>query len=84
MFGEPFGNLDRGSPADLIVLDQFQKTPLTTETWLSHLLYDFHPWDIESVYVGGKRVYRSGDRAPVAPQQLQEVAARLWNKMGWM
>ena len=34
IFGEPFGSLDAGAPADFILLDNFQKTPLTTDTWL--------------------------------------------------
>jgi len=64
-----------------VILDTFQKTPLTTETWLSHLLFNFHPWDIDSVYVGGQRVYQNGDTAPVDPQQSQEIAQRIWQTM---
>lgn len=82
-FGEPFGSLDAGAPADFIILDNFQKTPLTTDTWLSHLLYDFHPWDISAVYVGGRRVYLNGDAAPVDPKLLQETAGKMWRSMGW-
>ncbi len=83
-FGEPFGSLHPGAPADFIILDNFQKTPLTTSTWLSHLLYDFHPWDIGSVWVGGRRVYNNGDGPPVEPKLLQETAMRLWRTMGWI
>ncbi len=83
-FGEAFGSLRAGAPADLVVLDNFQKTPLTTGTWLNHLLYDFHPWDIGSVWVGGRRVYTNGDGPPVAPKLLQETAMRLWQSMGWI
>jgi cytosine/adenosine deaminase-related metal-dependent hydrolase len=83
-FGESFGSLRAGAPADFIVLDNFQKTPLTTSTWLSHLLYDFHPWDIGSVWVGGKTVYRNGDGPPIPPRTMQETATRLWRTMGWL
>lgn len=83
-FGESFGSLRPTAPADFIVLDNFQKTPLTTQTWLSHLLYDFHPWDIGSVWVGGRQVYRNGDGPPVAPAELQATAMRLWQAMGWV
>ena len=68
IFGEPFGSLDAGAPADFIILENFQKTPLTTDTWLGHLLFDFHPWDIHAVYVGGRRVYLNGDSPPVDGQ----------------
>jgi len=82
-FGEPFGSLREGAPADFIVLDNFQKTPLTTDTWLNHLLFDFHPWDIDAVYVGGRRVYKAGDGPPVPPRELQKTATRIWRAMGW-
>jgi cytosine/adenosine deaminase-related metal-dependent hydrolase len=82
IFGEPFGSLDCGAPADFILLDKFQKTPLNTGNWLGHLLFDFHPWDIDAVYVGGRRVYLSGDAPPVEPRLLQETAARIWKNMG--
>lgn len=83
IFGEPFGSLDAGAPADFIILENFQKTPLTSDTWLSHLLFDFHPWDIHTVVVGGRAVYRNGDAPPVAASVLQETAARMWKAMGW-
>jgi cytosine/adenosine deaminase-related metal-dependent hydrolase len=83
VFGEPFGSLDVGAPADVIILENFQKTPLTGDTWLSHLLFDFHPWDIHTVIVGGRRVYRNGDAPPVAARVLQDVAARMWRTLGW-
>jgi cytosine/adenosine deaminase-related metal-dependent hydrolase len=81
-FGESFGCLDVGAPADFIILDTFQKTPLTTDTWLSHLLFNFHPWDIDSVYVAGRRVYKKGDPPPVDPKESQETARRVWQAMG--
>ncbi len=83
VFGEPFGTLDAGAPADFVILNTFQKTPLTEDTWLSHLLYNFHPWDIESVYVGGRRVYHTGDRAPVDAHRCREKARQIWSAMGW-
>ncbi len=82
VFGEPFGSLDAGAPADFLVLDRFQKTPLSTDNWLGHLLFDFHPWDIQEVHVGGRRIYRTGDAAPIDPATVQATAARLWETMG--
>jgi hypothetical protein len=49
---------------------------------LSHLLYDFHPWDIDAVYVGGHRVYKNGDTAPVETSALHAAAKRMWRTMG--
>ena len=81
MFGEPFGSLDRGAPADFVILNTFQKTPLTTDTWLSHLLFNFHPWDIDSVYVGGRQVYSTGAEPPVDPRRCREAARKIWSAM---
>jgi len=73
-FGEPFGSLDATAPADFVILDTFRKTPLTQENWLGHLLFNFHPWDIDSVYVGGRRVYKTGDPPPLDRLESQELA----------
>lgn len=83
IFAEPFGCLDVGAPADFVILENFQKTPLTSDTWLNHLLFNFHPWDIHTVVVGGRIVYRSGDAPPVDPLTLQATARRMWESMGW-
>jgi len=80
-FQEPFGSLDSGAPADFIILNTFQKTPLSSDSWLSHLLYNFHPWDIDSVYVGGQRVYRTGDQPPLDPKTCRDAARRIWAGM---
>ncbi len=82
VFGEPFGSLDVGAPADFIILDTFRKTPLATDNWLSHLLFCFHPRDVASVYVGGRRVYARGDTPPADAAFLQDTAARIWRQMG--
>ncbi len=81
-FGEPFGSLDVGAPADFIVLDTFRKAPLDAHNWLSHLLFCFYPRDIASVYVGGSRIYQRGDTPPVDARFLQDTAARIWQHMG--
>ena len=45
------------------------------------LLFSFHPWDIDSVFVGGRCVYRNGDAAPLEPRLSQETARRIWGAM---
>jgi hypothetical protein len=39
LFGLPFGKLDAGAPADLVVLDYRPPTPLTTANVGGHLLF---------------------------------------------
>ncbi len=82
IFGEPFGSLDAGAPADLIVCSPYQKSPLLPENWLSLMLFGFHASHIASVYVGGRRIFRAGDAAPYDPAACQAAAKRLWDTMG--
>ncbi len=81
IFGEPFGSLDAGAPADFLICDAHQKTPLETDNWLGMMLFGFHPWDIAEVYVGGKRRYRRGDPAPYDGQACRDAARRIWDGM---
>lgn len=81
-FGEPFGTLDTGAPADLIVCSAFQKVPLLAENWLSVILFGFRSGQIAAVYVGGRLVYRAGGPAPVDPRATQAAARRIWETMG--
>jgi len=80
-FGEPFGSLDAGAPADLIVLNPGQRTPLTTDNWLSMTLFGFHPWDIQYVFCDGRRVYARGDQEPYDGEACRNAAQRIWDGM---
>jgi len=81
LFGEPFGSLDAGAPADFLICDAHQKTPLTADNWLGMMLFGFHPWDIAEVYVGGMCKYRRGDPAPYDGQASRDAAQRIWDGM---
>jgi len=81
LFGEPFGSLDTGAPADFLICDAHQKTPLTADNWLGMMLFGFHPWDIAEVYVGGACKYRRGDPAPYDGQASRDAAQRIWDGM---
>ncbi len=81
IFGEPFGSLDAGAPADLIVMQPSLKTPLSADNWLSMSLFGLQPWNIASVYVGGRRVFAAGDPPPYDPALCQAAARRVWDNM---
>ncbi len=81
LFGEPFGALDAGAPADFLICNAYQKTPLQGDNWLGMMLFGFHPWDIAEVWVGGERRYRRGDPAPYDGRAAQEAAQRVWDGM---
>ncbi|MHB8080452.1 MAG: hypothetical protein ACYDIE_14515, partial [Candidatus Krumholzibacteriia bacterium] len=81
VFGVPFGALDAGAPADFLVGQAFTRTPLDPDNWLSLMLFGFHASQIAAVYVGGRRVYRAGDPAPIDVVRCQAAARRVWDGM---
>ena len=81
VFGEPFGSLDTGAPADFLVGQAFTRTPLDPDNWLSLMLFGFHASQIAEVYVGGRRVYRAGDPAPIETARCHAAARRVWDAL---
>jgi len=81
LFGEPFGSLAAGAPADFVICNQGHKSPLSGDNWLSLLLFGFHPWDIREVYVDGVRRFNYGDAAPYDGVSVRAAAKRIWDKM---
>ena len=61
LFGMPFGTLDPGAPADLVVLDYRPSSPLTDETASRHVLHGMSAAHVQHVLVDGRVVLR--DRA---------------------
>ena len=53
LFGLPFGKLDAGGPADLVVLDYRPPTPLTSDNLAGHLLFGLDRSHVRSVMVAG-------------------------------
>jgi putative selenium metabolism protein SsnA len=85
LFGLPFGKLDAGGPADLVVLDYRPPTPLTTANAGGHLLFGMDRSHVRSVMVAGRWVVR--DRKPVnvdaasVAAAARVAAAALWKRM---
>jgi putative selenium metabolism protein SsnA len=85
LFGLPFGKLDTGGPADLVVLDYSSPTPLTTENLVGHLLFGVDRSHVHSVMVAGRWVVRGRrvltvDVAGVLAR-ARAAAERLWERM---
>jgi cytosine/adenosine deaminase-related metal-dependent hydrolase len=86
LFGLPFGKLDAGGPADLVVLDYDPPTPLQAENIGGHLLFGLGRGHVRSVMVAGRWVVR--DRALVnldagaLAREARAAAAALWERMG--
>lgn len=85
VFGEDFGTLRQGSPADLIVLDYESPTPLTSDNLVWHFLTGMRSSSVESVMVGGRWVVKNREVVGVDLTSVYEkariVAAKLWRKI---
>jgi putative selenium metabolism protein SsnA len=84
MFGDKFGALDAGCPADLLVLDYQPPTPLTSENLAWHLAFAMSSASVESVMVRGRFVIKN--RQPAFDDQYLAERARaatekLWKKL---
>jgi putative selenium metabolism protein SsnA len=85
LFGLPFGKLDGGAPADLVVLDYAPPTPLHGDNLGGHLLFGMDRSHVRSVMVAGRWVVRdrrpSGVDLAAAFARARAAAAELWRRM---
>ena len=85
LFGLPFGKLDAGGPADLVVLAYRAPTPITTANLAGHLLFGIDRSHVESVIVAGAFVVRdrhlSRVDAEAAFARARARAPDLWRLM---
>jgi putative selenium metabolism protein SsnA len=85
LFGLPFGKLDQGGPADLLVLDYAPPTPLTAASLPAHLLFGLSRSHVESVLVAGRWVVRDRRLQALDPRKLatrgRAAAIALWERM---
>jgi putative selenium metabolism protein SsnA len=84
-FGVPLGALERGAPADLVVLDYPLPTPLTPGNLAGHLLFGLDRSHVRSTMVAGRFVLRDRrvttvDEAAVFAR-ARPAAAALWERM---
>jgi len=85
LFGRPFGKLDAGGPADLVVLDYPTPTPLDAGNVAGHLLFGVDRSHVESVMVAGRWVVRQRHVVTVDAAAMRgrtrEAATALWKRM---
>lgn len=84
-FGVPFGTLDVGAPADLVVLDYRPPTPLTSENLAGHLLFGIDRSHVRSTLVAGRFVLRDRRVARVDEAEVlaraRDAASALWARL---
>jgi putative selenium metabolism protein SsnA len=88
LFGLPFGKVDVGGPADLVILDYTAPTPVTTENVAGHLLFGVDRSHVRSVLVAGRFVVRDRRLANVdagaALTRARDRAPGIWSRMQGM
>jgi putative selenium metabolism protein SsnA len=85
LLGLPFGRLDAGAPADLVVLDYRSPTPLTADNVVGHLLFGLDRSHVSSVMVAGRFVVRDrrilGVDAEAVQERARHAAREVWARM---
>ncbi len=85
LFARPFGTLDVGAPADLVVLDYPSPTPVHDGNLAGHLLFGIDRSHVRSVMVEGRWVVRDGRVVTVDAEAIlaraREAAPLLWRRM---
>jgi putative selenium metabolism protein SsnA len=85
LYGLPFGKLDAGAPADLVVLEYLPPTPLHTGNLAGHLLFGVDRSHVAHVMVAGRWIVRERRMTGVDVRETQErariAAAALWRRM---
>jgi putative selenium metabolism protein SsnA len=85
LFGIPFGKLDAGGPADLVVLDYRPPTPLHADNLAGHLLFGVDRSHVRDVMVAGRfvvqeRRLRTVDPGPIYAR-ARAAARGVWERM---
>jgi putative selenium metabolism protein SsnA len=85
LFGLPFGKLDAGAPADLVVLDYDPPSPLHAGNLAGHLLFGLDRSHVAAVMVAGRwivwdRGLQTFDPKPVFTR-ARAAAPALWERM---
>ncbi|MFO8064048.1 MAG: putative aminohydrolase SsnA [Spirochaetota bacterium] len=84
IFGRPFGRLEEGYAADLVLADYASPTPLEPANIAGHLMFGMGPEIVETVMIGGRMVMEDR-RFPMEVSPLyaeaSEQAKRLWQRM---
>jgi len=85
LFGLPFGKLDAGAPADLVVLDYRSPTELHGDNLAGHLLFGVDRSHVRSVLVAGRWIVRDRRLARVDAAAVfaraREAARDVWSRM---
>jgi cytosine/adenosine deaminase-related metal-dependent hydrolase len=84
-FGNPFGTLQKGTPADLVVMEYFTPTPMTAKNLLGHFLFGMNSTMIQHVIVNGNWIVWNKQIVGIDEEAVMRkaagVAKKLWSRM---
>jgi len=86
LFGLPLGEIAKGAPADLILIDYNPPTPLTEENWLGHFVYGIAEAPVDTTIVAGRVLMENRQlRLDLDERKIQararEQAEALWKRL---
>ena len=85
IFEKKIGTLEKGTQADLVVMNYNEPTPMNKYNLLGHYLFGIQSSNVESVMVGGKWVMKNRKILGVDENKVyaksQQLAKKLWKKM---
>ncbi len=84
-WGEKYGTIKEGSPADIIIVDYIPHTPFNEETWMGHLVYGISQANVEATICQGKILMWNGELLLDIDEQevkakARELAEKLWER----
>ena len=85
LWGMDVGRIDTGARADMILVDYYPPSPLTSENLFGHLLFGIANAPVDSLIVNGRTVVRDKRCVNVDERRVAAHAARcakaLWERM---
>ena len=85
IYGRPFGRLEPGYAADLVVADYHSPTPLSSENLAGHMIFGMGPEIVETVMIEGEIVMeerRFKLNTQAIYREARKQATQLWERMG--
>ena len=76
LWGMNVGRIEPGAAADLVALDYYPPTPLTSENVLGHLLFGISNAPVDSLYVNGRAIVQNKQCVTVDERAVAEQAAQ--------
>ena len=83
--GKKIGRIEKGLPADLIVIDYVPPTPLSKDNFLGHLIFGMVDATVDMVICNGKTLMRDkkleGISEDAICEKSRELSAKFWKRI---